>query len=146
MDILGASGSRRAKLKGSFYFFGTAAIAGILCNLLLFRVYSPTTYVPLRASPISGSVDAPPKCAAPAPIPPHPHKLEWEPLPERSVAQLRDLVATTKGFYARDWSLGLGWNNVGHYPEEVSLPAYPALRFDISWRVLFFMHNYSIGH
>jgi hypothetical protein len=114
MDILGTSGGRRAKVKASLYFIGTAAIAGILCNLLLFRFYSPTTHVPLSASPIPGPVEAPLKCAAPTPIPPRPNKLEWDRLPERSVTQLRDVVATTKGFYARDWSLGLGWNNVGH--------------------------------
>ena len=106
MDTLYTFISRRAKLKGPLYFFGTAAIAGILCNLLLFRVYSPTKHVP----PVS--VEAPLRCPAPAPILSNPHNLQWEPLPERSVAQLRDLVATTKGFYARDWSLGLGWNNV----------------------------------
>ena len=29
-----------------------------------------------------------------------------------SLEQIRDIVATTRGFFARDYSLGLGWNNV----------------------------------
>jgi hypothetical protein len=29
-----------------------------------------------------------------------------------SLEQLRDIVATTRGFFARDYSLNLGWNNV----------------------------------
>lgn len=30
-------------------------------------------------------------------------------------SQLREMIATTKGFYARDYSLWLGWNNVSEY-------------------------------
>lgn len=29
-----------------------------------------------------------------------------------SLEQIRDIVATTRGFFARDYSLNLGWNNV----------------------------------
>ncbi len=29
-----------------------------------------------------------------------------------TVEQIRDIVAPTKGFFTRDYSLGLGWNNV----------------------------------
>jgi len=29
-----------------------------------------------------------------------------------SLPELQDLVAGTKGYYVRDWSVGLGWNNV----------------------------------
>ena len=29
-----------------------------------------------------------------------------------TVEQIRDLVAPTRGFFARDYNLGLGWNNV----------------------------------
>ncbi len=29
-----------------------------------------------------------------------------------TVEQIRDIVAPTRGFYTRDYSLGLGWNNV----------------------------------
>ena len=30
-----------------------------------------------------------------------------------TVEQIRDLVAPTRGFFSRDYNLGLGWNNVG---------------------------------
>jgi hypothetical protein len=30
-----------------------------------------------------------------------------------NVEQIRDIVAPTRGFFTRDYSLGLGWNNVG---------------------------------
>jgi hypothetical protein len=29
-----------------------------------------------------------------------------------TVEQIRDIVASTRGFFTRDYSLGLGWNNV----------------------------------
>lgn len=32
---------------------------------------------------------------------------------ELTMDELRDMVSSTKGFLARDYSLGLGWNNVG---------------------------------
>lgn len=31
---------------------------------------------------------------------------------EYDVARLRSMIATTKGYYARDYSVWLGWNNV----------------------------------
>jgi hypothetical protein len=30
-----------------------------------------------------------------------------------SLEQIRDIVAPTRGFFSRDYSLNLGWNNVG---------------------------------
>ena|ERR1700761_1775203 len=30
-----------------------------------------------------------------------------------TLEQIRDIVAPTRGFFSRDYSLGLGWNNVG---------------------------------
>lgn len=37
----------------------------------------------------------------------------WSPETWRlSQSELKDLVAGAKGFYVRDWSVGLGWNNV----------------------------------
>jgi hypothetical protein len=29
-----------------------------------------------------------------------------------TLEQIRDIVATTRGFFSRDYSLNLGWNNV----------------------------------
>jgi hypothetical protein len=31
---------------------------------------------------------------------------------EKDLTELREMVDRTNGYYARDWSLGLGWNNV----------------------------------
>lgn len=31
---------------------------------------------------------------------------------ELSIGELKEMVASTKGYFVRDWSLGLGWNNV----------------------------------
>ena len=36
-----------------------------------------------------------------------PHEDEW------TFDRVRDMVSRTKGYYARDYSLSLGWNNVG---------------------------------
>lgn len=35
--------------------------------------------------------------------------------------QLRAMIATTKGYYARDYSLWLGWNNVGSFSRDDAL-------------------------
>ena len=38
------------------------------------------------------------------------------PIPDvLTVEQIRDIVAPTRGFFTRDYSLGLGWNNVSVY-------------------------------
>lgn len=43
--------------------------------------------------------------------------LQWQPLDDKNLEELRAMVATTKGYYARDWSLGLGWNNMRYIVE-----------------------------
>ncbi|KZV71332.1 hypothetical protein PENSPDRAFT_540994, partial [Peniophora sp. CONT] len=40
-----------------------------------------------------------------------------------SLEDLRDQVATTKGYFARDFSLGLGWNNMRYIIEAAALQA-----------------------
>lgn len=47
----------------------------------------------------------------PIPPPPPPRKHDDDHL---ELEELRDLVAQTKGYFVRDYSLGLGWNNVSH--------------------------------
>ncbi|KAK0454088.1 uncharacterized protein EV420DRAFT_1749629 [Desarmillaria tabescens] len=50
----------------------------------------------------------------------------WPPAdPERltNVEELRELVSTTDGYFARDWSLGLGWNNIRFIIDSALLQA-----------------------
>ncbi|KAH7910940.1 hypothetical protein BJ138DRAFT_1064116 [Hygrophoropsis aurantiaca] len=42
---------------------------------------------------------------------------------EMSIDEIRAMVATTKGFFSRDYSLGLGWNNVRYIIEASVLQA-----------------------
>ena len=46
---------------------------------------------------------------SPSPSPPPPPPSESKDL---TLEQIRDIVARTRGFFSRDYSLGLGWNNV----------------------------------
>ena len=53
--------------------------------------------------------------AEPTPVLEEPHPPSPSPSPVSDVLtleQIRDIVASTRGFFSRDYSLGLGWNNV----------------------------------
>ena len=56
---------------------------------------------------------------------------------------LRSIVAGTRGYYARDYSMGLGWNNVSHYPRCVRVSPLTHFRCVISSRPQFIMVHYS---
>ena len=58
---------------------------------------------------------------------------------------LHSMVIGTRGFYARDYSMSLGWNNVG--PSEVvhTFRRLPTSRCAISSRPLYIMVHYSIA-
>jgi hypothetical protein len=114
MDLLGTNRNRRGKLQSSLLFLGTAAISGILFNLLFFQLYAPYHHPVV----ISDSVIQPNKCEAPQG--PSISPLQWQPLDDKNLGELRTMIATTRGYYARDWSLGLGWNNM-RYIVEASL-------------------------
>jgi len=63
---------------------------------------APTPIYP----PIATDAPAPPNSAS-SPPPSH------TPVPDvLTLEQIRDIVASTRGFFSRDYSLGLGWNNV----------------------------------
>ena len=47
---------------------------------------------------------------------------------ELSAAELRAMVGRTKGYFVRDWSLALGWNNVG--PHGYTICRLSANHFD----------------
>lgn len=44
---------------------------------------------------------------------PLPFDLAHDGLLDMSLDELREMVSKTNGYFVRDWSLGLGWNNVG---------------------------------
>jgi hypothetical protein len=62
-----------------------------------------------HVSPVSSPVSPAPPLVSAAP-PQRKHDDDHLDLEE-----LRDLVAQTKGYFARDYSLGLGWNNVSSF-------------------------------
>jgi hypothetical protein len=113
MDLLQTTYNRRSRLHHTALFFGTAAIAGILFNLLFFQLYNTRNnpIVPLddTSHEIQCPIHPPPPTVTEVP---KANPLQWHPLEDKTLEELREMVATTKGYYARDWSLGLGWNNV----------------------------------
>jgi hypothetical protein len=95
----------------------TAAISGILFNLLFFQLYAPYHHPVV----VSDSVIQPERCEiahGPSVSP-----LQWQRLNDKNLDELGAMVATTKGYYARDWSLGLGWNNIRYIVEAALLHA-----------------------
>ena len=56
---------------------------------------------PSTTLPTPNAVEIPPPSPSPSPT-----------SDVLTVEQIRDLAAPTRGFFARDYSLGLGWNNV----------------------------------
>lgn len=65
---------------------------------------SSTSVPPSSTTPVPSSTSALPS-STPTPSPDDSDELTMD--------ELRDMVSSTKGFLARDYSLGLGWNNVG---------------------------------
>lgn len=71
---------------------------------------------------------------------------------EWSIDKIRKMVEGTKGYYVRDYSLGLGWNNVGHFyfilPKSSNilvLTCLPTLRCGILLRRVFSTQIFSTG-
>ncbi|CAE6446175.1 unnamed protein product [Rhizoctonia solani] len=117
-------------------FFGTAIVTGIVFHLVLVGIGSteavrqrvPTAvsdWLPGGSKP-SGDritvVHERPDCPAtgsPTSAKTQAQKVAEEEAPW-TLEQLREMVSHTKGYYGRDYSLGLGWNNV-RYIFEASL-------------------------
>ncbi|QRV76198.1 O-FucT domain protein [Ceratobasidium sp. AG-Ba] len=120
-------------------FFGTAAITGIIFHLVLVGLGSTeavrqrvptavTDWLPGGNKPTGDKITViheKPDC----PIIPVSNNPSASKTPEQIIAeeeapwtldQLREMVSHTKGYYGRDYSLGLGWNNV-RYIFEASL-------------------------
>ena len=63
-----------------------------------------------------------------------------------TVEQIRDLVAPTRGFFARDYSLGLGWNNVSMGSIQIDPNLTLIDRCGISSMLQSSKRTYSIAH
>ncbi|KAI9439096.1 hypothetical protein H4582DRAFT_2142398 [Lactarius indigo] len=112
-------------------FFSTGFfITGLVVYATFFSTYAPSSWH-LPALNISLHLDSDPlvppdpdepllvdpTIAPSSPSPPSP------PSDVLSLEQIRDIVAPTRGFFARDYSLGLGWNNVRYIYEAALLQA-----------------------
>ncbi|KAH9173184.1 hypothetical protein EDB89DRAFT_2095346 [Lactarius sanguifluus] len=97
-------------------FFSTGFF---LVYVAFFSAYGPSSWRLPGLNPPSHFDPDPLKLADPlvdpkfAPFPPDVLTLE----------QIRDIVAPTRGFFSRDYSLGLGWNNVRYIYETALLQA-----------------------
>lgn len=129
-------------------FFGTAAASGILFHILLLGfTASPssrqvqtvpwdTAQPPAHPWGAESGPERPPATDIDTSLPPNktekcdtgavssyvrpglghyvvPNEDEW------SLDRVREMVAGTKGYYVRDYSLGLGWNNVRIFGDMV---------------------------
>ena len=123
---------RPFRLCGAFFCFrngvlGTAIfsaliLVGLICNVTLLTPHihllsrpparNSTSHYPnptYTSTSLSSSASP-----SPTPSPATP----WFPPPsltadELTLEQIRDIVTPTRGFYSRDYSVHLGWNNVG---------------------------------
>lgn len=107
-----------------FRFFGTAAITGILFHVLLLglgstavvRQHLPTALNDWLSGGPNSTGDnntAGPDSLLP-PVSPISEEAPW------TINQLREMVGHTKGYYGRDYTLALGWNNVSFASLDVS--------------------------
>lgn len=134
---LPASGHRRRHSrhirqcqKGTFTvaFATTAVFCGVVLGALALSVFGsppPDSFLsPLRRpeSQPDHSIGAPPPqppnsslettetTVVPQPPAPKPQRKHDD--QSLDIDELKDLIGRTRGYYVRDWSLGLGWNNV----------------------------------
>ncbi|KAI0052882.1 hypothetical protein FA95DRAFT_1174199 [Auriscalpium vulgare] len=136
-----------SRIGGVGIFLTTAAISGVVFHLFIFSMYNPLSRPPsaneLRLRPlidpdsplyvkpdsplllhtkvVDESRPLPSASATPEPAPsstPPPAPLNSE---ELSLEELRELVSHTKGFFSREYSLGLGWNNMRYIIEAALL-------------------------
>ncbi|KAH8991851.1 hypothetical protein EDB86DRAFT_2806423 [Lactarius hatsudake] len=105
-------------------FFSTAFILiGIIVYVAFFPPYDPSWrfpdwHLPSRFGPDSLELAGPNgPLHAPSPSPPSPVS------DALTLEQIRDIVAPTRGFFSRDYSLHLGWNNMRYILEAALLQA-----------------------
>jgi hypothetical protein len=113
--------------------FGTAILSAVIFVGLICYVTSSTPHDHLLFRPSAWNgvsqhpnpVYASTSQSSPAfPSPTSSMATPWFPPPsstpdELTLEQIRDIVTRTRGFYSRDYSIHLGWNNVGVYSSHI---------------------------
>ncbi|KAH9032251.1 hypothetical protein EDB85DRAFT_2145627 [Lactarius pseudohatsudake] len=99
-------------------FFSTGFFLTGLVYVAFFSAYGPSSWHPPGLNPPSLLDPDLLKLADPLLVDPNP-----PPLSPFSTLSIRDIVAPTRGFFSRDYSLGLGWNNVRYIYEAALLQA-----------------------
>ncbi|KAH8993698.1 hypothetical protein EDB92DRAFT_1979327 [Lactarius akahatsu] len=105
-SVLHSNGARKIRI------FSTGFILTGLVYVAFFSAYGPL----LRPLGLADPLLVDPKFAPSRPSPPFPPDV-------LTLEQIRDIVAPTRGFFSRDYSLGLGWNNVRYIYETALLQA-----------------------
>jgi hypothetical protein len=96
----------------SFALIVTACLAGICLALVISVFDSPAHQSRFSPFPFRAPILPEPQLDNIRPlVPPSPPARNHDD-DHLDLEELRDLVAQTKGFFVRDYSLGLGWNNV----------------------------------
>ena len=105
--------------------FSTVILLGLICYMTLFTLHVPLSLRPSARHSTSWHPNSPEHDESPfsftnfpSPSPSVVSLSSPSPSPslasdELTLEQIRDIVAPTRGFYSRDYSIHLGWNNVG---------------------------------
>lgn len=90
-----------------------AAFLGTLVGYNLLSRGPPDYYRPFSGSSELSNAPSPDLgLLSPLPYIPPPSPSTDQDNDQLTIEELREIVAQTKGFWVRDWSLHLGWNNV----------------------------------
>jgi len=108
--------------------FGTAIFSAVVlvCLICYVTLLTPHDHSLFRPSawngisqhpnPVYASTSSPSSSAFPSPAP----SVATPSTPdELTLEQIRDIVTPTRGFYSRDYSVHLGWNNVGVHGSQI---------------------------
>jgi hypothetical protein len=87
---------------------------GLICYMTFLTAYDPVSVFTSNTNPVSVITST--KHSFPSPvssteIPPRLPPF-WQAAEGLPLERIRDIVAPTRGFFSRDYSLDLGWNNV----------------------------------
>jgi hypothetical protein len=103
------------RLRSAIAFVVTALFSGLLFYFILFSLVlsRPSLHALSNGYLYDATVTVYPP--SPTYLEENPPGLNVDGLLEMSPDELRAMIATTDGYFARDWSLYLGWNNVSKH-------------------------------